>query len=242
MIVNYNSNGWELITQRAHGLLAAQLAAQWRHRDRTERWIETLMAIAEHDDAQTELEQDTLLTPQGGPLDFRMKKFDLNHCIRTGERSLSKSRYIALLCSMHLDFVFGKNCAGHAEGIQFLKAQQRLRAQWRKELEMTKDQAEFDYHLLEWCDALSLLLCQEDSQPEERRIEISGGPDHRPYVMMKSSSNILTVEPWPFEHPEFEVYVETRTLSKLCFKNDNEFRRVFVTSPVKTKRWNFKKI
>ena len=68
MIVNYTEQGWEIITQRAHGLLAVQIAMQWRIKDRPERWVETLIAIADHDDAQTELEDDDLLTPQGGPV------------------------------------------------------------------------------------------------------------------------------------------------------------------------------
>jgi hypothetical protein len=55
MIVNYTEAGWEVITQRAHGLLAAQIAGQWKHIVRTGRWTETLLAIAEHDDAQVEL-------------------------------------------------------------------------------------------------------------------------------------------------------------------------------------------
>lgn len=82
MIVNYKPNGWEIITQRSHGLLALQLALHWPSAGR-KRWAELLAAIAEHDDAQTELERDDLLTAQGGPMDFSMKKFSLEHAQRT---------------------------------------------------------------------------------------------------------------------------------------------------------------
>jgi hypothetical protein len=68
MIANYTAAGWEIITQRVHGLLAAQIAAQWAHGLRTARWAEMLLAIAEHDDAQVELEVDNLLTPQADRL------------------------------------------------------------------------------------------------------------------------------------------------------------------------------
>ncbi|MDB4999689.1 MAG: hypothetical protein JWR76_766, partial [Mucilaginibacter sp.] len=61
MIVNYTEQGWEIITQRAHGLLAAQVAMQWRKKDRPNRWVETVIAIADHDDAQTELQANDLL-------------------------------------------------------------------------------------------------------------------------------------------------------------------------------------
>jgi hypothetical protein len=30
MIVNYKVNGWEIVTQRTHALLAMQLALQWK--------------------------------------------------------------------------------------------------------------------------------------------------------------------------------------------------------------------
>lgn len=101
MIVNYTEGGWEIVTQRAHGLLAAEIAQQWKYSARTKRWTELLMAIAEHDDAQIELERDNLLTPQGGPVDFKMKVFERRHCTQTMDFALSKSRYIALLCSMN---------------------------------------------------------------------------------------------------------------------------------------------
>lgn len=43
MIVNYTAEGWEIITQRAHGLLAAQIADHWQHHIRTDRWVETFV-------------------------------------------------------------------------------------------------------------------------------------------------------------------------------------------------------
>ncbi len=34
MIVNYTEIGWEIILQRAHGSLAAQIAAHWKKEER----------------------------------------------------------------------------------------------------------------------------------------------------------------------------------------------------------------
>jgi hypothetical protein len=50
MIVNYIEPGWQIITQRSHGLLAAQICAQWKNNNQPKRWVETLIATAEHDD------------------------------------------------------------------------------------------------------------------------------------------------------------------------------------------------
>jgi hypothetical protein len=228
MIVNYTEPGWEIITQRAHGLLAAEIAVHWSHVVRTARWTETLLAIAEHDDAQIELEKEDLLTEQGGPVDFKMKHFEPGHCARTMQASLSKSRYIALLCSMHLEFVFGKYPASAI----FMKEMVVQRRQWRRELGISLAQAQKDYDLLEWCDALSLLLCQRENQPEEREIEVSRG-----YGMIQPGENQLSIDPWPFEEKCFELAFEYRLLPQLTFKSPAEFRRGFLEAPVKVRKW-----
>lgn len=241
MIVNYTAGGWEVITQRAHGLLSALIAAQWAHSIRTERWIETLLAIAEHDDAQVELERDDLLTPQGGPIDFKMKVFEQRHCTQTMDFALSKSRYIALLCSMHLEFVYRKECAGNPKAARFLKAQKLLRKQWLKELKLTLAEAERDYRLLEWCDALSLLLCQRENQPEARPVGISNGPDNLAYQLREAEPGVLTIEPWPFAANQFSLYTEVRIIPQLAFKNAGEFREAFCEASVSTRRWQLEK-
>jgi len=141
MIVNYTEKGWEIITQRAHGVLAAQVAAQWRVKDRPERWVETLIAIADHDDAQTGLEDDDLLTPQGGPVNFRMKKFEPEHCKRLHDFSISKSRYIALLTSLHMVFLYTREAGSNPLVKPFLAEQEKLQTQWRKELKISQKEA-----------------------------------------------------------------------------------------------------
>ena len=87
--------------QRAHGTLAAKLAAEWKIMNRPERWLETLMAVAEHDDAETEMDGETLITPDGGPLNYSMKKFDAAHCSKLPGLSIIKSSYTALLTSIN---------------------------------------------------------------------------------------------------------------------------------------------
>ncbi|MDB5149375.1 MAG: hypothetical protein JWQ57_3395 [Mucilaginibacter sp.] len=240
MIVNYTEHGWELITQRAHGTLAAALASHWRHDVRTEKWLETLLAIAEHDDARVESIDEKILTKQGGPFDFKMTAFDYKHCTRTYEASLSKSRYVALLCSMHLDFVYGRLSQGHAEGMQFMKEQAALRKKWMTELGISEQQADRDYRLLEWNDALSLLICQREYQPQGRSVEISMGPDGQRHVLTQKTPGVLHVSPWPFEENEFEVQLESRLLGQLTFKNNDDFRNAFLAAGVITKRWTIK--
>lgn len=241
MIVNYKEGGWEIITQRAHGLLAAQFGFRWKLEDRPERWIETLLAIAEHDDAEVELEGENLLTNQGGPLNFTMKNFELEHCERLSRFSITKSRYIALLTSMHMEFLYKKEEKTNEQVRKFLQGQRKLQVGWRSELQLEKETAEKIYSFLEWCDAFSLLICQNEIQPEHRSIEISRGPYGNKYQLYQVDTNKLTIDPWPFEPFSFKVSFESRLISQLQFKDSAEFREAFHKAKVDETVWELVK-
>jgi hypothetical protein len=241
MIANYTEQGWEIITQRAHGVLAAQVAMHWRVKDRPARWTETLIAIADHDDAQTELEADDLLTPQGGPVDYSMKKFEPEHCQRLHDFSVSKSRYIALLTSIHMVFLHTSEAKTNPLIKPFLAEQRRLQKQWMKELGITQKQADSAYGLLEWCDAFSLLLAQHYVQPENRTIDVSRGPDNKQYKLMQNLNGSLTIKPWPFEDDSFTLSLESRTLATLQFESCTQFKKELIEAEVTEKVWKMEK-
>lgn len=237
MIVNYKETGWEVITQRAHGIVAAQVAMHWKAKEHPKRWMETLLAIAEHDDAEVELDGENLLTETGGPLNFSMKHFDIMHCEQLAMLTITKSRYIALLVSMHMDFLYRKEENENNEVHKCLEQQRAWQAEWRKQLGIDKKEAERIYYLLEWCDAFSLLLCRQLLQPEKRGIEISTGPDGEIYQLFEAEEGVLTVDPWPFEPDSFTVSFESREINQLKFDNSAEFRNVFINAAVKDNVW-----
>jgi hypothetical protein len=241
MIVNYTAAGWEIITQRAHGLLAAQLAYQWQTKYRPEKWLETLLAIAGHDDAELEFISDDLLTATGGPRNFTMKSFDARHCRDQSIYSQARSRYITLLSSMHLVFLYRDEGKTNPEAGKFLKDQSALQLRLRKELQITKAEADGTYALMQWCDALSLMICQHAIQPEHRMTEISKGPDKVSYQLSEVSRNVLTVHPWPFAQRKFGVYVESRNISALRFENAAQFREALYAAKVKENQYTFMK-
>lgn len=241
MIVNYKETGWEVITQRAHGIVAAQLAMHWKAKDRPKRWMETLLAIAEHDDAEVELDGENLLTEAGGPLNFSMKVFELEHAQKLAMLSVTKSRYIALLASLHMDFLYRKEENDRKEVHEFLEQQRALQTQWQEQLGIGRKEAERIYYLLEWCDAFSLLLCQQLLQPEKRGIEISTGPDGEEYQLFEIEAGVLTVDPWPFEVDRFDVCCESREINQLKFESSAEFRNAFIKADVKENVWQITK-
>lgn len=239
MIVNYTEEGWQIITQRAHGLLAAQLAFRWKKQDRPQRWVETLLSIAEHDDATIELEDDDLINENGGPVNFKMKDFEKEHAQKLMNQALTKSKYIALLTARHICFLYGNS--DDKEAWKFCEGLKKEEAKWLKELNISSEEISSAYRLLEWCDAFSLLICQQMIQPESRKMEISVGPDYQTYQFYEIFEGKLAVVPWPFEEEGFTVEFESRTLPQLTFKDAEEFRTLFLQAKTQFNQYTFEK-
>ncbi len=237
MIVNYIEKGWQIVTQRAHGILAVQFAAQWKNSERPERWTETLLAIAEHDDAEVELGGENLLTSNGGPLNYDMKVFDLAHCEKLSLLTITKNRYIALLTSLHMEFLYRKDAEKNSQAKTFLNDQTILRKEWMQELNITEIEVMRIYDLVEWCDACSLLLCRNQVQPEERKMEISTGPDKKRYSLAQTGEQKITIKPWPFETEKFVVNFEWRLVEQLQFGTSAEFRKAFLKATINVTTW-----
>lgn len=236
MIVNYEENGWNIISQRAHGLLAGQICYHWKEKLRQEIWMETIVATIEHDDVFYEYEKDEiLLNSNGGPLNFKMRKFEKKKCEKLIHMALSKSTYIALLTSRHIQFLY-ENSDDHIAG-KYCQNLKKTDKKWIKIAACNEEEVAQAYAILQWCDAFSLLICQQLIQPENRKIEVSIGPESQCYMLYKPNENILTVDPWPFEPENFEIHYESKTISKLEFKSENDFRSLLMKAVPVTHRY-----
>ncbi|WP_426328709.1 DUF3891 family protein [Pedobacter sp. R-06] len=231
MIVNYRDNGWEIITQRAHGLLAGQVCARWKISDQPLRWVETLIATTEHDDVFNEFQLGPLLTESGGPMDFKMTCFNEQACRQMIEMALSKSRFIALLFARHIGFTHG----GEPAAKRYLADLKILESKWIKEADSSTAEVNRAYELLEFCDAFSLIICQGQIPPEERKLEISRGPNGESYQFFQKE-NRLIVMPWPFEVKSFDVHYECRILKSLRFKSETEFKNALQNATIGLRR------
>ncbi|MFD2572938.1 DUF3891 family protein [Spirosoma soli] len=242
MIVTQTDVGWQITNQQAHGLLAVQLALHWQVEKRPIHWIETLIALTEHDDGQDPWEGRNHLTTAGAPLDFHILEYSVDQCRRMIQIGLQKSRWNALMMSMHTSFLYEAK-RGNDEALDGFLDQQRLENQpkWRKQCKATKAEAEYAYSFVQWCDALSLILCMDQLPPEERRLEVSKGPDDVAYFILQRTDGSVAVEPWPFDTAEFTVHVETFLLSQLVFENDRELYNAIQDAPLSVKEWTFRK-
>jgi len=241
VITNLTENGWEVIYHRAHALLAAELAGHWHRKDRPERLIETVAAISHHDDLEREWE-DNNLTPAGAPLDFTLDtKTDLKKLREHTKNAQYRGRWVAMLISMHMSFLNEGKRGESAELDSFLDEQLEHQEKWRKGLKITKKEADKAYAFFQWCDRLSLILCQGELPAGQRALEISSGPDGKRYDVMQMSDGNVTVKPWPFAEEEFTVSVEASYLNQMKFEDSTALIEALQTAPIELLEWTFVK-
>jgi hypothetical protein len=239
MIVNPLHDGWQIIYHRAHALLAAQIAGQWKRKDAPPRLYETIAAISHHDDLEKEWEEDNL-TPAGAPQDFMMDtESSYKRAEKHLEHALYRGRWVALLNSMHLCRLKENAKNKSSENQAFLKRQSENQKQYRKELKITKDDAERAYAFMQWCDRLSLILCQQELPKDERTLEISKDHDGQIYNVIQFNNDLVSVIPWCFEDDCFTVNVEASILNQLKFENNASLTETLKNAPRILLEWKF---
>jgi hypothetical protein len=242
MIVNLQSDGWEIIYHRAHALLAAQIAGHWDVSKDTYRLYETIAAIAHHDHLEKEWEGDQL-TEAGAPLDFTLKKeTPIEKLSQHADEALYQGRWVAMLISMHLCFLNQGKEKDNPKMAQFLDEQRQRQTHWQTELDITKEEAEKAYAFMRWCDRLSLILSQRQIPVGGRQLEITDGPDGNGYSIYELDSGDLTVTPWPFSCDKFTVMVDACYLSQLKFTSNSALTKALGEAPRKTLSWTLKKV
>ena len=242
MIVQTTNAGWEIIHQQAHGMLAFQVALHWRVAKRPVHWIETLTALFEHDDGQDAWEGTNHLTEAGAPLHFTIKEYSVAQCHKMIDIALRKSRWNALMLSRHATFLYEPKRGEDPALDGFLDQQKTNQTTWRKAYGATQKEVDYAYDLLQWCDALSLILCLGQLPPDARQLEISKGPDGTHYfIHQRSSDQSLGVDPWPFDTDTFSVHVEVYPVNQLQFSSDKALYNAINDAPTEVREWIFKK-
>jgi len=241
MIVKSTQQGWQVIYHRAHALLAAKLGGQWRRAESPPRIYETMAAISHHDDLEREWEGNHL-TEAGAPMDFTLDTETSIEKMRTHvKNSLYRGRWVALMISMHMSRLNEAQRGTSKEMDKFLDEQLENQQGWRESLGISKDEAAASYDFMQWCDRLSLILCQGEIPADERALEISKGPDGVRYDLIEQSDGCLTVQPWPFQDDRFTVNVDACQLSQLAFKDNDNLTKALQSAPVEALEWTFVK-
>lgn len=239
MIVNAIPEGWEVIYQQAHGVLAAQLAYHLKPELQCQYWVETIIAIANHDNRQKAWRGKDGLTQAGAPADFTLQPNtleqarDLMHAVRF------QSRWVSMLTSMHMSYLYESRRGQQKNIDDFLDEQQALQQAFHQSLGVSRKEAEQAYTIMQWCDRLSLILCRNELPADERALEITKGPDGETYFVKQLEDATVYVEPWPFEAAQLHVQVEFRVLEQLQFKDDAGLAKALHQAEVMYKKFRF---
>lgn len=252
MICNKTETGWDVIYQRAHALLAAALVEHWRADQRPSRWIETLCAVAQHENGWQEWEASNQLTELGTPKTLGEGSLadtaqQLHHAIT---RARHQSLWCGLLVSRHATQLFDAQ-RGQIDALdKLLDAQVELRRRWQAQLGVDDQTLAAAYALLLFGDTFSLILCREEVPFGGRRLEIEAGPDGTRYDVRQvdgaqdvtaSGDRVLTVEPWPYAVDEFTASVDVYPLRQLTFADDHALARALDAAVVRPRRWTVRR-
>ncbi|WP_296618844.1 DUF3891 family protein [Marivirga sp.] len=244
MIVNTTNKGWEIISQYAHGLLAGRIASQIHPQFRPKQWVETLTAIIEHDDKQIDLDIQSCLSDAGLPMDFSLSKSEPQSSVVKRARGLmelamNKSRWIALLISCHLDFLYNKNEVGK-EMQAFLREGAKFRKRTLKKFEITEEKLNEYYQILRFSDRLSLILCKDEVPEKGRRLEVNKSINNKTFSVSKDEKNRLNIDPWCFKDKSFDFSVETRYVEQATFASGAALQSAINKTEVSLKDFKFK--
>ena len=245
MIVRKTNEGWDIIYQYAHGILAGQIAHQLNHNLRPQLWVETLTAIIEHDDNQLDFKEKPYLNLAGMPQDFteveRSKDENLERAERIFDTAMRKSGFVALLISQHIEFLYGDLGKEHSGFKKMLAKQKKIRKELRNFYNLNKKEALDYYEILRFCDRCSLILCQQQLPAIERKLEINKSILDEEYFIFQRSDGTISVEPWCFENDKFEVGVEIKSIKDSTFNSNQELKKALDASSLKRETFRFSK-
>lgn len=247
MIVNKTNEGWEIIYQPAHALLAAQLGGRWGS-VRPIRWWGTLVAVAEHDNGWHEWEKAAKITDQGAPCNFT--QMSIADAIAQWQRGIARgrhiSRWVALLISSHATYLNKPQQDKWVELERFIVEQEVLQGGWMEALGVSEEEVKQAYTMIRWTDWLSLILCWRRLPDDGQPVQVGEGPDGQHYQAMRGADKdvprhegTVTLQPWPFDEERFTVTVEARYLSQYKFDNDAALRKALEEAPIIGKSWEF---
>lgn len=245
MIVTHVENGWEIVFQPAHGLLAGALARNFAEDRRCRFWFETVAAIICHDDSKVAFDrgQTNYLTDVGAPKNFAQVEMTAKQrFIEVRDRlenAYRKHRWIGLLESQHADFLYRDSETSDLL-LNLLQSERQRRADTLDELQHSEQDLHAAYDIMRWCDRCSLILCQNGLPEMGRRLEIITFEDGTRFdVFYDQDQDRVRVDPWPFESDELTLSVEVHHLKQLAFQDDADLEHCLKQGETTIREWAF---
>jgi hypothetical protein len=233
MIVLPEYEGWNIIFQRNHALLATKIALEISPSLRPEPWTELLVAIAEHDDGQAPWSSDRLLNEKGEPQDFSQLGFYQEQAEQVVKNAFYKSSWISLLTSLHTSMIY----SDFPEAAPFLQRQSSLQRSLLDRIGISYEKAYSIYSFMKWCDELSLLLCR-DRINGQKKMTIGQLPDGITRDL-EVINGTLEVRPWCFFRDNFSLSAEVYPIDQKTFSDAEELHEKIKQCNPTEKVWSF---
>ncbi len=245
MICNRREDGWELVYQNAHGVVAMELLRHWRAPDRPGgspgRWGEVLYAAAQHDNGWQEWEPGDHLTALGTPRHFE-ETTDAD-IVRQSEMALGRVRHASLFAGLLLIEHFRTLYAASedADTQAMLRRQTAEAAKYRRVLDVSAQDVKAHYEYLRFADTLSLTLClRRLDLMADRRIEIETVGGVR-YFAFRRADESICVEPWPYDVASFDVSAEAYHLPALTFESNDALAAAVADARIVPRVWTVRR-
>jgi hypothetical protein len=90
-----------------------------------------------------------------------------------------------------------------------------------------------NFHLLEFLDQLSLILCFDRMVFDKVR-PLFSQPGTAPLEMRieRESENIVRVDPWPFDVEQIEMQIPARRVPARIYESEAEFKQIYAAAPM----------
>lgn len=244
-----------VITQTAHAWLSGQFAMHWGNDDFQFPALsqEMIMAAVAHDNGWTAWEQAPQIDDQHRPIDFLDMPVATHMEIwRRGIYELAaQNSYVAVLVSLHGRYLVENRLRSNSQDTEADKAlleafSVEQRAWEETTIACLKRQPYFaagcethrleaNLRLLQVLDWFSLLLCM-NKLSETVVVDVPGRtPNQRLDIRLRPTGSLaLTMTPWPFNCPAFELMVQARQLPDATFGSNEAFQTAWQAADVKS--------
>lgn len=225
--------GWEIIYQRNHALLAAEMLAPWPAERRPQPWFELLNACSQHDHGWLESRLDSLVDEEGQPIDFLHMTTEATLAMsrRNLRNAEAQSRWCAILVARHLEYLFSaKDDTATAD---LARQTRSARLDWMKEVSASEAQVEELYELLSWADSLSLLVC---CQPSEFTESLALKAQGQNFQARQVQEDVWSLSPWPYLLDSLCLTYEVRVLEQQRFDDAQALRDALARASVSLRR------
>lgn len=225
----HGDQGWEIIYQRNHALLAAEMLAPWPQDRRPQPWFQLLNACSQHDHGWMENKLDPLVDEHGHPVDFLHMTTESS--IAMSRRNLrnaeAQSRWCAILVARHLEYL----CSVKDDPLTaaFAKETRASRQAWMEEVQTTSQHVEEMYELLMWADSLSLRVC---CQPSEFTESLTLKAQGQEFQASRVEHDVWTLAPWPYAQDKLNLQYEVRLLEQARFDDAEALREALAKATV----------